>query len=336
VTSLFGKQQVITMKFPSSLLIFYFLIVICFLTLITSCSKDETEQDNNQLIETEQEIPIDNVARLEAKNLYLNYYLASQTSGSDMSWTGDEPSCNPGNVPEPTKAKIRQRLDYYRKVVGLNNIISENISKSDKAQLAALIMNANNQLDHDPPSSWKCYTTEGKEGAGNSLLTMTKNAEAIDSYIRDQGADNGPVGHRRWLLWPRLQEIGIGNTNRSNAIWVLGNAGIPQADTPEFVSWPPEGYIPDRLVFPRWSFSIAGSDFSATTISMLDANNNNINLQIEVLNNSYGDPTVVWIPENINTNVTSDSSYTITLKDVEINGELMDYSYQVTLFDPNN
>ncbi len=336
MTSLFGKQQVITMKFPSSLLIFYFLIVICFLTLITSCSKDETEQDNNQLIETEQEIPIDNVARLEAKNLYLNYYLASQTSGSDMSWTGDEPSCNPGNVPEPTKAKIRQRLDYYRKVVGLNNIISENISKSDKAQLAALIMNANNQLDHDPPSSWKCYTTEGKEGAGNSLLTMTKNAEAIDSYIRDQGADNGPVGHRRWLLWPRLQEIGIGNTNRSNAIWVLGNAGIPQADTPEFVSWPPEGYIPDRLVFPRWSFSIAGSDFSATTISMLDANNNNINLQIEVLNNSYGDPTVVWIPENINTNVTSDSSYTITLKDVEINGELMDYSYQVTLFDPNN
>jgi len=336
VTALFGKQQVITMKFPSSLLICYFLIVICFLTLITSCSKDETGQDNNQQLETEQEIPIDNVARLEAKNLYLNYYLASQTSGSDMSWTGDEPSCVPGNVPEPTKAKILQRLDYYRKVVGLNNIISENMSKSDKAQMAALIMNANDQLDHDPPSSWKCYTTEGKEGAGNSLLTMTKNAEAIDSYIRDQGADNGPVGHRRWLLWPRLQEIGIGNTNRSNAIWVLGNSGTPPSDAPEFISWPPKGYIPDRLVFPRWSFSIAGANFSSTTVSMLDSNNNNINLQIEALSNSYGDPTVVWIPENINTNVTTDSSYIITLKDVEINGVLMDYSYEVTLFDPNN
>lgn len=324
------------MKLPTSLSAGYLLFVISFLILITSCSKEASEQDDIQQIEPEQEIPIDNVARLEAKNLYLNYYLTSQTSGSDIAWTGDEPSCDPGIVPEPTKAKILQRLDYYRKAVGLNNIISENMSKSDKAQMAALIMNANNQLDHDPPSSWKCYTTEGKEGAGNSLLTMTKNAEAIDSYIRDQGADNGPVGHRRWLLWPRLQEIGIGNTNRSNAIWVLGNAGTPTADAPDFVSWPPEGYIPDRLVFPRWSFSIAGANFSSATVLMLDANNNTINLQIEPLSNSYGDPTVVWIPENINTNVTTDASYTITLKDVEINGVLMDYSYQVTLFDPNS
>ncbi len=336
MAALCGKQQVITMKLPSSLSACYFLFGLSLLFFITSCSEDALEQDDIQQIETEQEVPMDNVARLEAKNLYSDYYLASQTSGSDMSWTGDEPSCNPGNVPELTRAKILQRLDYYRNAVGLNNIISENLSKSDKAQMAALIMNANNQLDHDPPSSWKCYTTEGKEGAGNSLLTMTKNAEAIDSYIRDQGSDNGPVGHRRWLLWPRLQEIGIGNTNRSNAIWVLGNSGTPPTDAPEFISWPPEGYIPDRLVFPRWSFSIAGANFSSTTVSMLDANNNSINLQIEALSNSYGDPTFVWIPENINTNVTTDSSYTITLKDVELNGVLMDYSYQVTLFDPNS
>lgn len=336
MTALFEKHQVITMKLPLSLSASYILLSLSLIFLLTSCSEDALEQDDIQEIEPEQEVPIDNSARLEAKNLYLDYYLASQTSGSDMSWTGDEPSCDPGNVPELTKAKILQRLDYYRKAVGLNNIISENISKSDKAQMAALIMNANDQLDHDPPSSWKCYTTEGNEGAGNSLLTMTKNAEAIDSYIRDQGADNGPVGHRRWLLWPRLQEIGIGNTNRSNAIWVLGNSGTPPSDVPDFVSWPPKGFIPDRLVFPRWSFSIAGANFSATTVSMLDSNNNAINLQIEELSNSYGDPTVVWIPENINTNVTADTSYTITLKNVELSGVLMDYSYQVTLFDPNN
>ena len=324
------------MKLPSSLPACYFLFVISFLILIASCSNETSEQDDIQQIEPGQEIPIDNVARLEAKNLYLNYYLASQTTGSEIAWTGDEPSCDPGIVPEPTKAKILQRLDYYRKVVGLNNIISENMSKSDKAQLAALIMNANDQLDHDPPSSWKCYTNEGKDGAGNSLLTMTKNAEAIDSYIRDQGADNGPVGHRRWLLWPRLQEIGIGNTNRSNAIWVLGNSGNPPSDAPEFVSWPPEGYIPNRLVFPRWSFSIAEADFSATTISMLDKDDNNINLQIESLSNSYGDHTIVWIPENINSNITTDTFYTIFLKEVEINGILMNNSTRLTLFDPNN
>jgi hypothetical protein len=324
------------MKFPSSLSACHFIFLLAFFVSITSCSEDALDEDELQQPETEEEVPIDNVARLEAKNLYSEFYLASKTSGSDIAWTGDEPSCDPGIVTEPTRAKILQRLDYYRKAVGLNNIISENMSKSDKAQLAALIMNANDQLDHDPPSSWKCYSAEGNEGAGNSLLTMTRNAEAIDSYIRDQGSDNGPVGHRRWLLWPRLQEIGIGNTNKSNAIWVLGNAGTPPSDAPEFVSWPPEGYIPDRLVFPRWSFSIAGADFSGTTISMLDENQNSISLQLEELSNSYGDRTIVWIPENINTNVTADTNYTVTLRDVEVNGVLMNYSYQVTLFDPTS
>lgn len=324
------------MKIRSSLSACYYLFICCFLILNTSCSKEVSEQDELQQSENEQEIPIDNVARLEAKDLYSNYYLASQTSTADMAWTGDEPSCDPGTIPESTKTKILQRIEYYRNAVGLNNVISENISKSDKAQWAALLMNANNDLDHDPPSSWKCYTNEGNEGAGNSLLTMSKNAEAIDSYIRDLGADNGPVGHRRWLLWPRLQEIGIGNTNRSNAIWVLGNAGSPPADSPEFISWPPEGYVPNRLVFPRWSFSIAGANFSNTTISMQDEGGNNINLQIEPLSNSYGDRTIVWIPESINTNSTADTAYTIVLNDVEIDGELMDYSYQVILFDPNN
>ncbi len=324
------------MKFSNSFLATPIIFVISTVFLIISCNKDETAEEDIQQIDTEQEIPITNEARLEAKNLYLNYYLASQTSGSDNAWTGAEPSCLAGIVPDATKDKILERINYYRKAVGLNNIISEDPLKSEKAQLAALLMNANNNLDHNPPSSWKCFTEEGKEGAGNSLLSMTKNAEAIDSYIRDMGLDNGPVGHRRWLLWPRLQEIGIGNTNRTNAIWVLGNAGTPPMDAPEFISWPPEGYIPGRLVFPRWSFSIANADFSNATVSMIDSDNNNINVQTEPLSNSYGDPTIVWIPENINTNVTSDSSYTITLRDVELNGELMTYSYQVTLFDPNN
>ncbi len=323
------------MKFPNIFLKSHILFGILFSILVASCSTDALVENEIQQLESEDEFPNDNSARLAAQDLYLNYYLPSQTAGTDVPWTGNEVSCDPGSVPEATIVKIMQRLQYYRRAVGLGNEITENQSKSDKAQLAALLMNANDALDHDPPSSWKCYTPDGKEGAGNSLLTMTKNAEAIDSYIRDQGADNGPVGHRRWLLWPRLQEIGIGNTNRSNAIWVLGNAGTPPADAPEFISWPPEGYIPDRLVFPRWSFSIAGADFSSTSVSMRDANNNAINLQIEALSTSYGDPTVVWIPENISANVSEDTSYTIILEDVEVNGVFRDYSYQVTLFDPN-
>ncbi|WKX78122.1 CAP domain-containing protein [Zobellia laminariae] len=115
------------------------------------------------------------------------------------------------------------RLQYFRKAVGLNNTIEEEATKSVKSQQAALMIHANGTLNHFPPDTWKCFTNDGKEAAANSLLTSTKNSASIDSYMRDQCSENYPVGHRRWLLWPRLKEIGIGNTSQYNALWVLGN-----------------------------------------------------------------------------------------------------------------
>ncbi|MCW5516424.1 CAP domain-containing protein [Muriicola sp. Z0-33] len=300
------------------------------LTLFISCSKDSIKESDTPII------PTDNIARLAAKKLYEDYYLPSKSNGQEAQWTGNEPNCNAGNVPQDIKDKIYMRLSYYRMAVGLHNTIAEDATKSDKAQQAALMMKANNRLEHNPPNTWKCFTQDGKDGAGSSLLTMSKNAEAMDSYIRDQGANNGPVGHRRWLLWPRLQEIGVGNTDSSNAIWVIGNAGTAPVDAPEFISWPPEGYIPDMFAFPRWSFSIKDADFTNTKVSMKDGSGSSISLDIEALDNQYGDRTIVWVPEGITPNVSEDTLYTVTLEDVDVGGEIRDYTYEVILFNPDN
>ena len=309
----------------------FFIIVICYFTILISCSKEADA--GNDIPEI---VPIDNTARLAAKNLYEDYYIPSRSDGSEAPWTGDEPNCNPGTVAQEIKDKIFMRLQYYRKAAGLNNPITENNSKSEKAQQAALMMKANNELEHNPPNTWKCFSQDGKDGAGSSLLTMSKNAEAMDSYMRDQGANNGPVGHRRWLLWPRLQEIGVGNTNSSNAIWVLGNAGTAPSDAPEFIAWPPEGYVPDIMTFPRWSFSIKDADFTNTTVSMKNGNGSTVPITMEALDNQFGDRTIVWVPQGISSNVSEDSLYTVTLVDVEVEGELRDYEYDVILFDPDN
>ena len=304
-------------------------VVLCFL-LLSSCSKDGLNENEPPII------PTDNTARLAAKELYQDYYIPSKSNGQEAQWTGDVSNCNQGSIAQEVKDKIFMRIAYYRRAAGLNNTISENSSKSDKAQLAALMMKANNQLEHNPPNTWKCFSQDGKDGAGSSLLTMSKNAEAIDSYMRDQGANNGPVGHRRWLLWPRLQEIGIGNTNSTNAIWVLGNAGTAPTDAPEFIAWPHEGYVPDIMAFPRWSFSIKDADFSSTKVSMKDSNGSSISLDLEPLDTQFGDRTIVWVPEGIASNVSEDTTYTVTIKDVNVEGELKDYEYSVILFDPDN
>ncbi|MFK7811046.1 MAG: CAP domain-containing protein [Maribacter sp.] len=308
------------------------LLLISAVLVFHSCSKEESSLSQEEQQELEQ---VNLAARQSAKQLYDDYYLASKSVTADVPWSGDEASCESGDVPQATMDKILMRLAYFRKAAGLNNTILENTTKSEKAQDAALMMKSNGTLSHSPPNSWSCFSESGKEGAGNSLLTQVRNAEAIDSYVRDQGSDNGPVGHRRWLLWPKLQEIGIGNTDATNAIWVLGNAGTPPADAPEFISWPPEGHTPKQLAYPRWSFSIASADFTGASITMKDGNNQVISLEIEELNNQFGDRTIVWVPA-INTNVlTEDTTYTITISDVEIDDQMETFDYQITLFDVN-
>jgi len=307
------------------------LILVACTTLVIGCSKDNTANETEEL-----SIDLDDTARASAKKLYEDYYLASASNSSDVAWTGDEPSCEAGSVPQATKDKILMRLDYYRQAVGLNNTIAESVTKSEKAQQAALMMHANGTLDHFPPDNWKCFTEDGKQAAGNSLLTSISNANAIDSYIRDQGAENGPVGHRRWLLWPRLQEMGIGNTNRYNALWVLGNAGTRPADAPEFITWPPEGFVPKQMAFPRWSFSIANADFTETTITMKDKNGASIAIETEELSGQYGDNTIVWKPAISTNTIVEDEIFLVSLQDVGIGGETQDFEYEVILFDPND
>lgn len=295
-----------------------------------SCSKDDNPSGIPPDIEP------DNMARATAEKLYDDYYEASKTSGTDSQWNGDEGSCNAGTIASDIMAKIFQRVHYYRLAVGLNNVITENTDQSAKAQEAALMMKSNGELDHFPPATWSCYTADGSEAAGKSNLAMWKNAEAIDLYISEPGDANGPVGHRRWLLYPRLQTIGVGNTDSSNAVWVVGNSGSAPSDTPEFIAWPPADYVPDNLVFPRWSFSIQGADFSQTTVAMVDELGNNITVNLEELSTAFADPTIVWVPQGVNTNVTEDMAYVVTLTDVDVNGELKDFEYTVILFDPNS
>ncbi|MEM9141941.1 MAG: CAP domain-containing protein [Bacteroidota bacterium] len=310
-----------------------FFLCFMFLTLLPiSCSKESTTEDFIEELET----PLSETgSKTRAQLLYTDFYLASATT-DNAAWSGDASSCNPGTVPQATRTKILMRIDYFRKAVGLENSIMENATKNEKAQKAALMMHSNNALDHAPPNSWKCYSPEGKEGASNSLLTLINNERAIDSYMRDHGIHNGPVGHRRWLLWPRLQEIGIGNTSEANAIWVLGNAGDVPENTPEFVSWPPSGYVPRNLVYPRWSFSLQDANFEDTQVSMKDEFGNTIPLTLEQLDNAYGDRTIVWVPNTIQTALSEDVSYTVLLKDVEVNEEFKDFTYSVTLFDPED
>jgi hypothetical protein len=87
-----------------------------------------------------------------------------------MNWSGNITNCTPGTNSVTYLQAVARRVNYFRAMAGIPSSITFSNEFSRKAQLAALMMSANNTLDHFPPVTWKCYTSDGYDAAGNSNL----------------------------------------------------------------------------------------------------------------------------------------------------------------------
>jgi hypothetical protein len=80
--------------------------------------------------------------------------------------------------------------------------------------------------------------------------------DAMLGYVHDPGGNNSAVGHRCWLLYPLIQQMGTGdippasNHSAANAHWVFDLPRSYPATRDTFVVWPPPGYVPYSLIFP--------------------------------------------------------------------------------------
>lgn len=297
----------------------------------SSCKKDD---DNGNNDDTNQPDP-EAIERARVLTEYTTYFLGSEVTSSG--WDGSESTCTPGTISQDAISKVLMRINYYRRCVGLNDNITFDATKNGKCQKAALMMDANNDIDHYPPSSWSCWTQEGSDACGSSNIAMGYSPSgAITAYIRDSGSNNTPVGHRRWILYSRSLVMGVGHTTSYNALWVTGNSGNPlPANFPAFIPWPPRGYVPAPLVYPRWSFSKPLADFSNAQVTMTDPSGTSIPCSIiSSTSNGYGDNTIVWEPTGINTNSTSDIAYNVTVSNVNVNSGDSTYTYKVTIIQP--
>ncbi len=118
-------------------------------------------------------------------------------------WAGNVGNCTQGTTSAAFKQSVLDRLNSYRAFAGLPPVGLFTDTKVSDTQRAALMMSANNALNHSPPTNWKCYTAAGRNAAYYSNLALgAYGFDAIDLYMDDPGTGNGAVGHRRWLLFP--------------------------------------------------------------------------------------------------------------------------------------
>ena len=301
--------------------------------------------------------------RAQARAFFNAVYAASENIPSG--WTGSLSGTpgtgpvtgTPGATSAAFQAAVQLRINWFRAMAGIPAAIAFDSAEGAMDQQAALIMSANNYLSHTPPTTWLLYTSDGATAAGQSNLSLGEDGpDAIDGYIldyggiNDVGTSNGAVGHRRWLLYPQTQTMATGDVDATgsflaaNATWILdGNYGGPRPSTRDgFVAWPPPGYVPYQVVFPRWSLSYPGADFSSATVTMT-SNGAPVPVSLEALDNpAYGENTIVWDYNGLDGDTdfsaapqpSADTAYTVAVDGVNVGGTLMNFSYTVTVFDP--
>lgn len=289
--------------------------------------------------------------RSEAVIDYFENYENSSFGSEELAWNGNISSCMEGTISTSVKNKLIQRTNYFRRMVGVADQIIFTPSKNLKCQKAALIMTANDALNHQPPSHWLCYSNDGYEAAdksnlwgGSTLYSPSIDyhnpiTDYVDDYIEAFPELNISVGHRRWLLNSKAKTFGVGQTNHYNALWVVPDSPS-NPDYSNFIAYPPAGYIPGELVFKRWSFGIPNADFSNVEVSVKDQNNTNIPISI-IYRSEYGvlgsgDNSIVWETNNPNQIITDshcDVEYVVTISNIS-NAPQSSYEYTTTLFNP--
>jgi len=116
------------------------------------------------------------------------------------------------------------------------------------------------------------------------------------------------------------------------------NWAKPRPPTREpYVAWPPKGYVPYNIVSGRWSFSLAGADFSGAKVAVRVGRRNEKVVQ-EAVVDGFGDNTLVW---NIGVEAggpfpqpARDTTYTVVIQGVKLQGRARQFTYNVVIYDP--
>ncbi len=275
-------------------------------------------------------------------DLYRNVYLPGSTVSSG--WTGAVPDCVAGTTTSAHQQAVIDRVNYFRALVSLPSVSLMGSTPTAQSQASALMMSANDALDHTPPTNWLCYTADGAFAAGKSNLAWgIHGVRAIDLYVDDNGFGNYAVGHRRWILHPPQVSMATGDITPAgssprptNDLYVLGTFGARPA-TPNGIAWPPAGFVPFQNLpsrSNRWSFSFPAANFSAATVTM-SGPGGAIPVTLETIANGYGDNTIVFRPTGVSyVRPAADTTYAVIVDGITGSGVPPSVSYSVTVIDP--
>ena len=195
------------------------------------------------------------------------------------------------------------------------------------------MMDANMQLSHEPPMSWKCYSDIGAKGASTSNISSGPGVASVLGYMVDDG-NLTTFGHRRIILGNDLGPIGLGSTGKGGAS-CMQNIGGKGAANKAWLAWPAPGPFPMQayvdmyrrsLDTTGWSIQSKKIDLSAARVSVTSSGQSKP-VKVEPLTGTYGDAKAIRIaPDGWKAEM--GASYSVT-----VSGTTTPIAYEFQLID---
>ncbi len=231
------------------------------------------------------------------------------TETKPLTASGSE--CDAGTLKPGGITDTLVRINMFRYLEGLGPV-TDDPTYDANAQLCANLESwwdfSSTVSAHAPPSTSKCYTKAGGDTAGQSNIAWGSNgpAQSIDQYMQDNGNET-TLGHRRWIVNPPLNPIGIGYWekggmyNNASCLRVFASTGT--GPKPSWNAVPPAGFAPIEMAkYAQWSFegSIAGIPTATATVLSVE-DNQQLAVTMQTLSQGYGQNTMSfkhdWVPE---------------------------------------
>jgi len=219
-------------------------------------------------------------------------WVCDTMSLSEGTWSGSTATCTPGDISAEGRANALKLVNLYRFLAELPAVATDP-GYDQSAQACALMIDANSALNHDPPTSWACYSSEGAAGAMSSNEASTPGVTAVGLYVVDPGNPT-TIGHRRWILSNSLGPIGLGSTNGWSCMKVIGGSGA--AGRP-WTAWPPPGPFPVGAMVDAfgqsvdstgWSVQSDSIDLDSATVQVVRDGTDTLTVNVTHLLPNYG------------------------------------------------
>lgn len=158
-----------------------------------------------------------------------------------FTWSGSTDTCQPGSPPDALARATIDRTNLVRAAVGVSPV--RQIDGVD-AQRCALVLTANDSVAHVAEPEWSCLDPDPTSVLARSLTSDRLGLDLFQAYMIDP-RNHETLGHRRWLLSPWLDGIGIGATDDKACVDLLvdGTSSIEG-----WIAWPPPGDTPLALL----------------------------------------------------------------------------------------